>query len=473
MLNDKLSEQLSQSILDNKMTLEHLKGFLKNYPDIAVFLNNNYFKIPFVYSNSPLVPVGHYVIAPDNHPKFGLINKQFSRHQEQVFIEIPCVHYILFQFKSNYQELVDLFNIEPFKMSYLHMKDKKYLLLGFNLYTLLGLKIDDKNFSQFPLLANNKEEFMNFYYEKKNNNNYISVYCDSLFPLFDFKLNINDLLYNNDKMALEERNLIIYFFDKEIRCLFKNLNEFSHHERIPLDNLIEYKVDNEQIDFDFDANGFFDFLVLKNYFIKNSASYPFCLTLLKNNPTLFTPEIMALLCLKNFDLHELLIKNYPENHYLIQHSEANFNLSNHKENLMMNYSSVSQETQSIIDKLLPNEENVKMGFNELQLHINVILQENGIAFLSENIEERITFENIISKYIPSILNNYLSIPAHLRNKKDSQFVSMTLDQFSNIQKELEKIELAIISEDVKKMKVFGKFLDNRLGNNSKDIISLS
>lgn len=50
---------------------------------------------------------------------------------------------------------------------------------------------------------------------------------------------------------------------------------------------------------------------------------------------------------------------------------------------------------------------------------------------------------------------------------------MTLTQFDNIEKELEKIELAIMQEDIKKMKVFGKFLDHRLGNNTPDIIKLN
>lgn len=466
MLNEKLAQQLTATILEQKMSLEHLLGFLKNYPDITEFLNHNYFKISMFFHDSPL---GQHVVAVENQEGYEINSNFIKKNQEPVTLEIPCVHYLCLQFKDHVDILSQYFNVEAFKMSYLNKGNKRYTLLGFNLYNLLNLKISDKNEGKLPITTSNIEEFFNFYYEKKNNNNYLSIYCDSLFPLFDFKLNIEDLLYENDKFTMEGRNVTIFLLNIKIQCIFKNLNELTHHERIPLDNLLQYKVKQQEIDFDFSVNSFFDLLVMKNYFLK-SGNTQFCLTLLEKNPQLFTPEIMALLCLKNFELHELLIKNFPQN-YLKNNSQDNFT---HKtSNIMFNYSTLISEIQSIVETLASSDQTVSNAWNKLKLHIETIVQDNGKEFLSQNIEDRITFENIITKYIPSILNNYLSIPAHLRCKDSSVFIDMTLTQFDNIEKELEKIELAIMQEDIKKMKVFGKFLDHRLGNNTPDIIKLN
>lgn len=344
MLNEKLAQQLTATILEQKMSLEHLLGFLKNYPDITEFLNHNYFKISMFFHDSPL---GQHVVAVENQEGYEINSNFIKKNQEPVTLEIPCVHYLCLQFKDHVDILSQYFNVEAFKMSYLNKGNKRYTLLGFNLYNLLNLKISDKNEGKLPITTSNIEEFFNFYYEKKNNNNYLSIYCDSLFPLFDFKLNIEDLLYENDKFTMEGRNVTIFLLNIKIQCIFKNLNELTHHERIPLDNLLQYKVKQQEIDFDFSVNSFFDLLVMKNYFLK-SGNTQFCLTLLEKNPQLFTPEIMALLCLKNFELHELLIKNFPQN-YLKNNSQDNFT---HKtSNIMFNYSTLISEIQSIVETL--------------------------------------------------------------------------------------------------------------------------
>lgn len=471
MLHEKLSTQIIDSILSQKMSLEHLLAFLHNYPDVAKFLNNNYCKIPMVFTDAP----HDDIIATENHPDLISIIHKPNVKKEKVFLEIPCVHFLLFQFKNHYEQLLHYFDVDPFKVSFLHKNDKKYLLLGFNVYALIGLKMNQAK--SIHLIVHNKEEFMNFYYEKKNRESYISVFCDSLFPLFDFKLQVEDLLYKNDEFSTSNRSVSIYLGDKKFQVIYKNLNEFTHHERIPLDNLIQYKINEGQIDFEFDFNSFFDFLVTNNYFTAQT-SYKLCLELVQKKPELFTPEIMALLCLKNKALHDTLIQHYPNNRYTMLNDNKNdiinnHNISTNKQTILHSYQSVAQETFDIVQQLLPHDEVVKIALDNLKNHIDNIVNENGLAYLAENIEDRITFESILSKYIPSILNNYLSIPSHLRAKPEHNFINMTLEQFTNLEKELEKIEVAIISEDVKKMKVFGKFLDTRLGNNTKDILNLN
>lgn len=471
MFNEQLSQQLSQSILDNQMSFEHLVSFLNHYPAIKSFLNNGTFKIPLIFNDSPL---GN-LVATSKQVEDILNNKFLSKNQEKVLIEIPCIHYLFLKFKEHSKTLSEIFDIQPFNLSFLHKGDKKYLLLGFNLYNLLNLKIEEKNYSQFPLTLNSKEEFFNYYYEKKSNNNYTSSYCDSLFPLFNFKINIEDLLYDNNNFTLEGRHVVVHLLGNKIEAYFKNLDELNHHERVPLDALIQYKIKNQQINFDFNASSFFDLLIMKNYFIKSSVHYNFCLMLLEKTPDIFTHEIMALICLKNRELHELLLKNFPTNYFPMhnQSYESNANSNINKESIMNNYNSLIEELQSIVEPLIITDLQVNTAWYQLKVHLNTINQDNGISFLSENIEEKITFENMITKYIPSILNNYLSIPVHLRNKENSTFIKMTLNQFESLEKELEKIELAILQEDIKKMKVFGKFLDDRLQNNTVDIIKIN
>jgi hypothetical protein len=74
----------------------------------------------------------------------------------------------------------------------------------------------------------------------------------------------------------------------------------------------------------------------------------------------------------------------------------------------------------------------------------------------------------MSKYVPTILNNYLSIPEHLRKNENNPFLEMTISQLKKIISEIEQIE--IMSEDMKKMKIYGKFLDNKLTTNIPDNI---
>ena len=81
---------------------------------------------------------------------------------------------------------------------------------------------------------------------------------------------------------------------------------------------------------------------------------------------------------------------------------------------------------------------------------------------------------MMSKYIPIILNNYLSIPEHLRKNENNPFLEMTVSQLKKIISEIEQIEVSIMSEDMKKMKIFGKFLDNKLSSdNLNNIIKLN
>lgn len=478
MLNQKLSDQLCQSILYNKMSFEQLVSFLHNYPFVKHFLNDNYFKVPMVFNSSPGLDS---ICSQDDCPEESSY-KPFSLKQTPVVLEIPCVHYLLLLFKKDSEQfsfLLNTFTIQPFQISYLHKNEKKYSLLGINLYNLFNLKINDSTMLQLPLIANNKEEFYNFYCEKMKGNQYFYTDNDSFFPLFNFKITVEDFNYNNNNMTLETRSVALYLFGQKVITEYKNLDELSHHQRIPLDNLLEYKIKMQEIEFDFTVNDFLDLLVMKNYFNKSiihnnsDLRYLFPLTLAENNPHLFTPDIMALICLKNFELHELIVKKIPSsyssmNTYSLYPTET----QSQQSITVHNYSSFIKETQFIIDKLMTTDDTVLSAWNNLKLHIESIYQDNGIAFLTENLEDRLTFDNIITKYIPSILNNYLSIPAHLRNKDNTNFVSMTVSQLQHIEKELEKIELAIIEEDVKKMKIFGRFLDNRLGHNSADIITL-
>lgn len=465
MYNEKLSQQLIESIFSEKMSLDNLINFLSNYPEIVTIFNKSYIKHNLVFKDTPTDDI----IVKDTVKKNMSYQPNSLKKDQPVVIEMPCVHYLLLEFKNDYEKLVGFFDLQPFKLSYLYKDNKKYPLFGISLYSLLGLSVN-KPIELIALNVNNTEEFMNFYYEKKKIDEHIYIRSEALCSLFDFKLNIDDLLYDNHEINLDNRTVGVYFGDRRFNAYYKKLDEFNNHERVPIDNLIQYKMNIGQINMDFDLNSFFDFLVMQKYFI-NSKNYDFCLNLLNQKPELFTPEIMALLCLKNFALHEILIQHYPTNQYTMTNTNLD-NVSLSTNNLINSYLDLVQETKSIVNQLLPDDETVKTAFNKLNIHIDVVLHDNGLAYLSEHIEERITFENIISKYIPSILNNYLSIPSHLRAKPEHNFLNMTLEQFSNIEKELEKIEVAIISEDVKKMKVFGKFLDTRLGNNTPDIINL-
>lgn len=466
--NEKLSQQLIESIFSEKMSIDKLIHFLSSYPEIVKIFNTGYIKHNLVFKDTPTDDIIVQETVKNNPPSQ---HNYGAQKKQAVVIEMPCVHYLFLEFKNDYTKLVDFFNPQPFKLSYLYKDNNKYPLFGINLYSLLELSVNKQN-NFIPLLVNNTEEFMNFYYEKKKVDEHIYIRSETLVDLFDFKLSIDDLLYDNRDINLDNRTVGVYFKDKRFNAYYKKLNEFNHHERVPIDNLIQYKMNMGQINMDFDLNGFFDFLVMQKYFI-NNKNYDFCLNLLNNRPELFTPEIMALLCLKNFELHEFLIQHYPTNHYTMNNNTSDIpSLSTHSQNIIDSYLSMVNETNSIVHKLLPEDEIVSVSFNELKTHLDVILNDNGLSYLSEHIEERITFENIISKYIPSILNNYLSIPSHLRYKPEHNFITMTLEQFTNIQKELEKIEVAVISEDIKKMKVFGKFLDKRLGNNTDNIINL-
>ena len=125
MLNEKLAQQLTATILEQKMSLEHLLGFLKNYPDITEFLNHNYFKISMFFHDSPL---GQHIIAVEKQEGYEINPNFIKKNQEPVILEIPCVHYLCLQFKDHVDILSQYFEIEAFKMSYLNKGNKKYTL---------------------------------------------------------------------------------------------------------------------------------------------------------------------------------------------------------------------------------------------------------------------------------------------------------------------------------------------------------
>ena len=469
MLSQKITDELLQSMLSKKIDFNELISFLDTYPFIVDYLNNNYYKMDFTFFDPP---IGQYVLCDEKNYDFNLASRSQKTPSS---LEIPLIFILFANNPSKYKELCFYLKISPFHSCFLNMNNKKHLLLGFNLFNILNIKIPQNNISEIPIKINNTEQFMNFYQEKIDRNGYASVYCDSLFPLFNFKINIDEMLYDNNYMVFDSRKLIIYIFDKKLECTFKNLNELNNHEKLPLENLIAYKIKNQEINFEMDSNTFIDLLILKNYFIKDSNGLSFCNQLFEKNPEIFSKDILALIFLKNKLLHEEITKKIQ-----FKSNKENVNMNNDvvlsnsqpdvKETLISNLNELNQFSQ----KLLNNDIFVKNIFDELLIHLDTTTKDNAIDYFKENIEERITIENMMSKYIPTILNNYLSIPEHLRKNENNPFLEMTVSQLKKIISEIEQIEVSIMSEDMKKMKIFGKFLDNKLSSdNLNNIIKLN
>lgn len=190
--------------------------------------------------------------------------------------------------------------------------------------------------------------------------------------------------------------------------------------------------------------------------------------------------MFALIFLKNKQLHEelnTLIKENKQLHHqkdpqkMEQDNIESYSNSNSdiKQSLILPLNELNQFSQ----KLLTNDTLVKNIFDELIIHLETTTKDNAIDYFKENIEDRITTENMMSKYIPTVLNNYLSIPEHLRKNENNPFLEMTITQLKKIISEIEQIEVNIMSEDMKKMKIYGKFLDNKLNSTTpSNIIKL-
>lgn len=89
MLNEKLAQQLTATILEQKMSLEHLLGFLKNYPDITEFLNHNYFKISMFFHDSPL---GQHVVALENQEGYEINPNFIKKTKNLLFLKfLVCI----------------------------------------------------------------------------------------------------------------------------------------------------------------------------------------------------------------------------------------------------------------------------------------------------------------------------------------------------------------------------------------------
>jgi hypothetical protein len=97
-------------------------------------------------------------------------------------------------------------------------------------------------------------------------------------------------------------------------------------------------------------------------------------------------------------------------------------------------------------------------------NVEFFKSEKALSYFSEDVEAKFNIESIFHKYLPDILDTYFGLPEKIRNDYNRDFLKMTVEQLEKLQERIQNIEYDVLESQMKKMKIFGSFLDDRFGN---------
>lgn len=399
-------------------------------------------------------------------------------------LHIPALN-LLFYLNKNYliaQKLLEIFKdeIEPFKEVYLVAENSKRLVHGIDLYSLINFALCKEPITNkivFDLKINSLEQYFSCVkknmFKKTINGTFVhdmKIEEWNYNKYVNFLLSYEDLYIKNPNMLLEQKNIPIKIItsngvalDLSFGIIPCNIDEATHHEVLELNRLVKYKLLNNQINFEWTTDKVLDLLTTKNDFTQETKYFAQLLrTIAKSNRMIFDQETMSVLYLKNKEVFQDLASFMNQEGIVVQETVNAKDLSMNNAKVNVNWENHLTEITNI---LTPKKETDIVVFNkwkELEEQIKFLLEEKNLPFFEKNYDEKVNFEHIISKYIIRVLENYFSIPERLRIKEENDYIKMTVEQLTKISHELERIENLSLEESMKDIRVFDRFLTNRL-----------
>lgn len=372
-----------------------------------------------------------------------------------------------------FAELKD--TIEPFKEVYYLENEQKHLVHGLDLFsiairyvsgiTTIAHKFVEDIKTQQPLNIRSVHQYFNCIHTNKH----------LLTPFHferhvTFNVNFESLFLKNWAYSQNKSNLKAIKFDPiknhyiplhgGMNIELRNINEASDEEIAKCIVLIQHHFFNSNKDFMWSEEKVSTLLASNENIIDKSEKVFFDLMAnIANEGVLISKDILSLLFVKNKNvfnkfmefLKENKIMVYEDSELMEKPNKSEFNLDLEKiQKIVKEYEKTDIKVVNICSNILKN--------------IEIFDSEKALSYFSEDVEAKFNIESIFHKYLPSILDTYFGLPESIRNDANRDFLNITIEQLEKIAEKIKNIEYDILENEMKKMKIFGSFLDSRFGN---------
>lgn len=454
-----------------KVKNEDLSLIFKSHPKIINGFLNNYWKLPI-----------KKITGVSN------LNSLY-KDEKDINLVVPAINLLLYSSKifGLDKEILKYFpNAEPFKEVYIEKGTHRDLIHGFDFYSIA----DSKNFfngvsltslTQFYAFIKKMQDFNSKVYS-----DYRAKYIwdpDGMAASANFKVSFEDFFINNwQDYKMEKQDITIHINNEKslirlnypLKLEVSNLHEAEHLVMQSVGILFRHKVAKNEIDFEWDTDKIIQLVTTKNHLLLDDKTNADLLKkVINNNPYLLNQDLMTVIYLKNKELYNMLkdeisseeltfMENTPD--YILERKSMDYTIEN--------WNDYIKQITKIITPFEETDPVIFQTWKELEKQILFMVDQKGIEFFEENVEDKILFEQMLSKYLPTILNNYFSIPNRLRLSEKADFKNLTNSQLLKIHSELEQLEIRVLEDELRKMKGYGRFLEDRMPAPGNSIINL-
>lgn len=370
--------------------------------------------------------------------------------------------------------------LEPFKEVYLIQEDRKNLVHGLDLFSLTnkdiekelynGVSLNIQNTNQLFCFLN-KSSGVNWSHCRPSNFTLKPWYYEKNIP---FLINYESMFVNNwDKENKNELTELVFtkitdksiYINKKFNVEIKNISQITDKQLESFFDVIRYKLSNGQIDFKWDEERINSLIESSSLIFKNLPKEfaNFLLNVAQKEGT-FTKNTMTMIYLKNKYLYNHLLEN---NITVIDNTKEILPMSV-PEKIEMK----KNHLENFIDKYEKTDSQVTQVCLQILKEIEFLSSEKGLEYFSQELEQKYSLEKMCNDLIPKILDSYISLPSHIRSNEEKGFLKMTIEQLHKIKAEMEKFENNILENEMRKMKVMGKFLDDKFSQ-PKAIFNIS
>ena len=401
-----------------------------------------------------------------------------NSNREAVLL-IPAINILMMVIRD--KGLVDYFfnelkdTIQPFKEVYYLEDNKKHILHGLDLFNIVGRYIAAIRDITHKFIEDIKtQQSLNI----KSVHQYFSCIHKHRYLLqsyhFDkhvnFEVGFESLFLKNWDYELNKSNARAIKFDPiknphiplhgVMNIELRNINEANDEEMKKIIELIQYNILNSRKNFSWNEEKLSTLLASNSNIIDGSDKVLLNLlqTIVSEGMSI-NKNVLSLLFVKNKKVFNEFMEFLKDNKVIIY--EENEDMSEDKKDQFI---LELEKIQKVVNDYEQTDIKVVTICADILKSLELFNSEKALAYFSEDIEAKFNLESIAHKYIPNILDTYFNLPEKIRNDSNRDFQSITIEQLTKINEKLKNIEYDILEKEMKKMKIFGSFLESRFNS---------
>lgn len=231
--------------------------------------------------------------------------------------------------------------------------------------------------------------------------------------------------------------------------------------KLQLYQVLKYKLSMNEVNFQWEDHSV-SILIENNLLIfgkTDIAKTEFFNVLINiTNTSGLNSELLVLLMLNNLEVYKKLTDYMKDNNIIIVNQtevekrndmvpDNNRNYIKVVQDKYLSYKNSDPEIITLVEKIVDSTE--------------LLESSKGLTYFAENMEEKLNYDKVMQSFLIKILDNYFSLPLANRSNKENNFLIMTMEQLSKIEKEIIHWQKKILEDEEMNMRIFGRFLDDK------------